>query len=240
MRAPLIGVTSAQSNEHTTVKYINLPKAYTDALCDAGASPVMIPVGLSTQQLQDLICRLDGLLMPGGGDIDPFVYGSNSHPKVAAVDPERDQLEIQAFHYARSRGLPILGICRGLQLINVAMGGALYEDLLDQRPTSDNHDFHENHERNYLAHRVNIEANSHLSTIFDSLVVQVNSLHHQGIRDLASGLAITARAGDGLIEAVEIEGYPFGIAVQWHPECLQEHNSMRALFRAFVKAAGKN
>ncbi len=236
MLAPLIGVTSAQRIELPQVKHITLPKAYTDALSQAGASPILIPAGLSTRQLQDLVSRLDGLLLPGGGDIDPLAYGSTSHPKVASVDLDRDILEIQAFHQARALGLPILGICRGMQLINVAMGGTLYEDLLDQRPDTDNHDFHPGHPRDYLAHRVKIEAGSYISKIFSRSDIQVNSLHHQGIRDLANGLAITARAGDGLIEAVEIESYPFGIAVQWHPECLQAHDSMRNLFSAFVKA----
>lgn len=239
MPAPLIGVTCAQITDSSQVTRVTLPKAYTDALNRAGASPVLIPPGLATIQLQDLTSRLDGLLLPGGGDIDPVVYSSTSHPKVAFVDRERDQLEIRAFTQSRARGLPILGICRGMQLINVAMGGTLYEDLLDQRPNSDNHDFHPEHPRDFLAHRIEIEAGSRISKVFDSNTVQVNSLHHQGIRDLADGLTVAARAEDGLTEAVEIGRYPFGVAVQWHPECLQEHDSMRNLFSAFVKAASE-
>jgi putative glutamine amidotransferase len=237
MPTPLIGVTTAQRIDPQQVKQVNLPKAYTDALSQAGASPVLIPPGLSILQLQDLINRLDGLLLPGGGDIDPGIYGSTSHPKVAFVDPERDQFEIQAFNQARACGIPILGICRGLQLINVALGGTLYEDLPDQRPDTTNHDFHPGHPRDYLAHQVEFETGSQLSKSFATNDLQVNSLHHQGIRDLADGLTIAARAIDGVIEAVEITAYPFGLAVQWHPECLQEHDSMRKLFTSFVKAA---
>jgi putative glutamine amidotransferase len=138
---------------------------------------------------------------------------------------------------ALTQGKPFLGICRGLQVINVALGGSLYEDLLDQHPNALKHNRFPEEARDFLAHSVKIDEDSRLSNILSAEGAEVNSLHHQGIRQLAPQLRATAHAPDGVIEAVEAPAHPFGLAVQWHPEWLQAHLAMRALFEKFVMAA---
>lgn len=238
MSLPMIGLTTYRSLSQQGYPQFAQSEAYTRALAQAGACPVMIPLGLPEAALQTLLARLDGVLFTGGGDVDPARYGNPQHPLVADVDPNRDQLEIGLLHELTRAGKPFLGICRGLQVINVALGGSLYEDLLEQRPGSLEHRFYPGWPREHLAHAVQIEPGSRLAEILSGPTFPVNSLHHQGIQRLAAGLRPTASAPDGLVEAFELPGHSFGLAVQWHPENLQEHAPMRALFQAFVRAAG--
>jgi putative glutamine amidotransferase len=234
---PLIGITTDRSfNKHAHAQ-LEIPEDYTRAISQAGALPLLIPLGLTAEQLAELVQTLDGILFSGGGDIDPLSYGSWPHPLVTSVDADRDRLEVCLFNLARQAGLPILGICRGLQLFDVAMGGSLYEDLADQRPDTLPHDLSPAQPRDYLAHPVELASGSRLVEILSEGPLQVNSLHHQGINRLADGLRATALAPDGLVEGIEIPDYPFGLAVQWHPECLLEHACMRRLFSAFCTAA---
>jgi putative glutamine amidotransferase len=236
MSIPIIGVTTSRVKNNKGYPTLTVMEAYTSAVSKAGAAPVMIPLGLPAESLPSIVARLDGILFTGGGDIRPQVYGSQDHPKVSLIDDDRDRVELDLFHHLYQSGKPFLGICRGIQMINVALGGSLYEDILDQQPGSLNHD-RSHYARNYLAHPVDVVENSRLGHILGSPQVEVNSLHHQGIRDLAKGVIATACAPDGLIEAFEVPDYSFGLAVQWHPEWLQEHQPMRDLFRAFVQAA---
>jgi putative glutamine amidotransferase len=215
-------------------------EAYISALAQAGACPVVIPLGLDEERLDALLPRLDGMLFTGGGDVHPERYGSQMHPLVDNVDADRDRLEIHLLRGAVQAGLPFLGICRGLQVINVALGGSLYEDLLDQMPHAARHQYSPEYPRDYLAHDVQVDGNSRLASILEGKSFGVNSLHHQGIKELAPGLTATALAPDGVIEAFELPGHPFGIAVQWHPEWLQAHAPMRALFRVFVQASDEH
>lgn len=237
MSAPLIGITTYRTRNRFGLPQICLNEAYISSLTEAGAVPVLVPLGLSQGNIDALIGRLDGLLFSGGGDVHPDSYGSQDHPLVENVDVDRDRVEIQLLQRTIEAKLPFLGICRGLQVINVGLGGGLYEDLLDQRPGSLRHQSSEGLKRDRLAHLVKIDEDSRLCEILGQGEVNVNSSHHQGIRTLAAGLKATAFATDGLIEAFELSGYPFGLAVQWHPEWLQAHAPMRALFRSFVQAA---
>ena len=202
---------------------------------DAGGLPVLIPLNMSNEDLDLLMLRLDGILFTGGYDIDPRQYGSQPHPKVEGVDTDRDRVEIHLVQELIRLGKPFFGICRGCQVINVALGGSLYEDLPEQFRGDIPHDNHD-HPRNYLAHTVDVQSGSKLASILTVSSAWVNSLHHQGVNKLAGGLKIAAIASDGLIEAFELVNYPFGLAVQWHPEELQEHETMRALFQAFVRS----
>jgi putative glutamine amidotransferase len=236
MSLPLIGLTTSRVNNSKGFPHLMVMEAYSHAVSQAGAAPIMIPLGVPPETLQAILGRLDGVLFTGGGDIRPLVYGSQDHHKVCEIDDDRDQLELDLFRLLMAAGKPFLGICRGIQLINVALGGTLYEDILDQRPGVLKHDQSRN-ARNYLAHAVELTEASQLSCILGASQVKVNSLHHQGIRELAPGLKVSAYAPDGLVEAFEIPGYSFGMAVQWHPEWLQEHPPMRNLFQAFVQAA---
>jgi putative glutamine amidotransferase len=234
----MIGVTTYRLRNTSGLDVQGATEAYIQALLQAGAVPVLVPVSLVGGSLVRLMDRLDGILFTGGGDILPERYGSLPYPKVAHVDEDRDQFEIELLTHAVENEIPFLGICRGLQLINVAFGGTLYEDLLDQRPDTVEHDYDQKYPRSYLAHSVEITENSKLEHILGLKAVGVNSLHHQGIRRLAPGLVSSARAPDGVLEAIELPDHPFGLAVQWHPEWLLEHACMRSLFQAFVEAAG--
>jgi len=232
-----IGVTTSRYNSQAGYPVFTLAEAYVDALQQAGAMPVMIPLGLPEEGLSELLSRVDGVLFSGGGDVHPERYGSAPHPRVDFVDEDRDRVEALLVNHALKQGLPIFGICRGMQLINVALGGTLYEDLGDQLPGAIQHDHAEEHQRDYLAHSVQVRQGSLLAEVLGSPSTLVNSLHHQGIRQLAASLRASAFAPDGVIEGVELPGYPFGLAVQWHPEWLQAHPLMRRLFQAFVSAA---
>lgn len=239
MPAPLIGITTYRTKNRYGYPQICVNEAYITSLTNSGAVPTLIPLGLSEENMRSLLDRLDGVLFSGGGDIQPERYGSQPHPLVDNVDPDRDRVELFIFDQVVQRQKPFLGICRGLQLINVALGGTLYEDISDQRPDSLSHQNPDTLPRDTLSHPVSVLEDSLLHQILDQRDPPVNSLHHQGIRRLASPLKPTAYAPDGIIEAFEIPDYPFGLAVQWHPEWLQEHAAMQRLFRSFVQAAGQ-
>ncbi len=236
MQVPLIGLTTNSENTPDGYQRFTLGEAYTRAVSQAGGVPILIPLGLPVGRLRTIVDRLDGILFTGGGDVRPQVYGSQDHPRVHSIDDDRDRVELDLFHWLEQSGKPFLGICRGIQMINVALGGTLYEDIEDQKPGSLKHDCH-GLERNHLAHSVKVVEDSRLGQILSLTETQVNSLHHQAVRGLAKGVTPTAWSPDGLVEAFEVPGNTFGVAVQWHPEWLQEHQPMRDLFRAFVQAA---
>jgi putative glutamine amidotransferase len=236
MSLPLIGITASRINNSKGFPSMMVMEAYIRAIAQAGAAPVVIPLGISKEDLQAIVSHLDGVLFTGGGDIRPQVYGSQDHSKVNAIDDDRDRIELDLFHLLSDSSKPYLGICRGIQMINVAMGGTIYEDILDQCPGALNHD-RSHYSRGYLAHPVDVTDDSRLRQILGASQVEVNSLHHQGLRQLAPGVRATAFAQDGLVEAIEVPGHAFGLAVQWHPEWLQEYQPMRELFQAFVQAA---
>jgi len=181
---PLIGLTTYRNlNQYA--------EAYTEALVNAGACPVLIPLGLSETTINDLTSHLDGVMFTGGGDIHPEAYRSEPNPLVSDVDNDRDRLELHLLKEALRLELPILGICRGLQLINVGLGGSLYEDILDQRPGALKHQYFPDWPRDHLAHSIRIEGRSGLGEILGASELMVNSLHHQGIKDLAARLKPT-------------------------------------------------
>jgi putative glutamine amidotransferase len=240
MGAPIIGVTSnltPAKDGKTAV--ISVGEAYIQSVLRAGGLPFVIPVGLTADELPVLLSRLDGLLLTGGGDIDPSLFDGAEHPRVYDIDARRDDLEIRLVQMATEKGVPFLGICRGIQVINVALGGTLYTDLADQFSCALKHDNYPDIPRGYLAHAVSVTEESRLEVILGGSSFQVNSLHHQGLNRLAQNLTAAAFSPDRLIEAVELAGHPFGIGVQWHPEWLQEQEPQRQLFQALVRAAGE-
>ncbi len=235
---PLIGITVDTATNEERQLY-QLGCAYSRAVELAGGLPVLIPGNFPLQKLEELRQHLDGLLLTGGADVDPSRFKGQSHPRVYGVNPERDQLEISLVQLAACSGWPFLGICRGIQVINVALGGTLYTDLADQFNNSLKHDYYPGYPRDLLAHSVTLTNHCQLSKILAAAELKVNSLHHQGIERLASLLDATAWAPDGLIEAVELPGHPFGIGVQWHPEELLTIPEMQALFSALIYAASQ-
>lgn len=241
MTAPTIGVTSNYSPaDDGTFGTIQVGESYIQAVIRAGGLPLIIPVGLSGERLQSLIDRLDGILFTGGSDVNPLRFQGQDHPRIYGIDDRRDELEISLVNHAVDTGKPFLGICRGVQVINVALGGSLYTHIADQMTGALRHDYFPNIPRNHLAHGVWIAKDSLLAHILGSRSIEVNSLHHQGINRIAPGLRSVAHAPDQMIEGVELPGHPFGLGVQWHPEWLQEHAQQRELFKAFVEAADKS
>jgi len=237
MTFPLIGLTSSRNKK---VGRLELLEAYTRAVLSAGGIPLIIPLELSPEGVEQLAGRLDGVLFTGGGDIDIVHFGGRHHPRISSVEPLRDQLEILLVQVAVARCLPFLGICRGIQVINVALGGTLYTDISSQFPGAVRHDFFSPHfPRNHIAHEVHVDPGSALASILGSGQLMVNSLHHQGLERIAAGLRVSARAPDGVVEGVELSAHPFGLGVQWHPECLPDSLPDRALFQAFVAAAAQ-
>ena len=238
MSKPLIGVTTFHTDSQRGYIYVSVTEAYVNAVARAGAIPVLIPLGLPEDDLNQLLSIVDGVVFTGGGDMDPTLYGGLPHPTVHEIDPVRDHMEIHLVQQVIERKEPFFGICRGLQVINVALGGSLYTHIQDQHPNALKHDYFPGRPRNFHAHPVKVDEGTTLAGILGQPIVQVNSLHHQGIDRLATGLTPTAYAPDGIIEAIELPGHPFGLAVQWHPEWLQDQAEMRALFSAFVQTAG--
>ncbi len=236
---PRIGLTATFCTHPTyEMRMAALGQRYISAIRAAGGLPFLIPGDTPPEEAPALLAALDGLLLTGGGDIAPQRYGGEPHPAVYGLRPSRDALEIALVREAITRGKPFLGICRGVQVLNVALGGTLYEDLPSQYPHALRHRSDDKTEREMLAHGVRLAAGSRLARLFGTEHLEVNSLHHQGVRDVASGLQATAWADDGLVEALEVPGHPFGLAVQWHPEWLyQKYPQHAAIFRALVEAA---
>jgi len=239
MTLPIIGITTYNQENKYGYSIAALMHRYIEAVSEAGGVPVLIPSGLTGSALQVLLERMGGILFTGGGDIAPAVFGGQPHPRLKDVDPCRDALELPLARAAAESGRPFLGICRGFQVVTVALGGTLFTDIADQKPGAIKHAYDSATERMVLAHAVNVEPGSHLAEILGESVVQVNSLHHQGVQDIPAGVEAAAAAPDGLVEGLEIPGHPFGVAVQWHPEWLTDRPESRRLFRAFVEAAGR-
>lgn len=232
---PLIGLTtSASVDVYPERAYTNA--AYVHAIQQAGGVPVLLPPQLAGSAREELWRRLDGLVLSGGGDVDPARFGEARHPTVYDVSAARDELEIDLTRRALAEATPLLAICRGIQVLNVVLGGSLYQDIPSDLRSPIAHTQKER--RDQPTHAVKVQEGSRLARILGRLEVDVNSFHHQAIKDLGRGLHAVAAAPDGVIEGAEVVEHPFAMAVQWHPEELVGHDSTaRALFRAVVEAA---
>jgi putative glutamine amidotransferase len=235
---PLIGITTTQSKTVHGQPTVMLMQSYIKAVIQAGGVPVLIPSLIAEDGWDVVYSRLDGILFSGGGDIGLEFSPGEPHPRIDEVDLQRDAIELTMIKTAASDGKPFLGICRGCQVLNVALGGTLYTHLVDQLPNALDHSYPGNM-RTVLVHEVKIEEGTHIAEIFAEPILKVNSLHHQGLKDIPSSLRVAGQAPDGLVEAIEIPDHPFGLAVQWHPEWLTDQESTRNLFRKFVETAGK-
>jgi putative glutamine amidotransferase len=213
---------------------------YYRAAAAAGAVPLMIPLLEDTATLRELYDRLDGLLLAGGVDMEPATYGEEKTPLTGATDPARDRVELQLARWALEEGKPLFGICRGLQVLNVALGGTLVQDIAAEWPGAVRHDYlpTQGFARDHLAHPVTVTPGSRLHAVLGSESVEVNSMHHQAVAQLGAGLRVTAVAPDGLIEAVETVGDGFVLAVQWHPESMSGAHAARLLAPFLAAASG--
>ena len=241
---PLIGIPcySAQREGSQTPIYGN-NQAYIRAVQRAGGVPLLIPPHLDGDDLEAICSRLDGLLLSGGCDIDPARYGEEPIAACQEPQPERDELELALAAWALDAAVPILGICRGMQLLNVACGGTVYQDLPTQQPEAARHD-HAASGRTFRAHPIHLQEHSRLSEILGAAPYAVNSLHHQAVARPGECVEIVGWSPDGVAEALEVDGHPFALAVQFHPEELegdprQPDKPSRALFRAFVQACSE-
>jgi len=209
---------------------------YTEALRRAGAVAVMIPP--QPENAAALAGGLDGILLAGGDDCDPAAYGEERHETVDPVmDPRRQANDFSLAKAARERGIPTLGICLGMQVMNVAAGGTLVQDIASQHETEIEHaSIPEDRAR----HDVHIEQGTRLAQIVGAGEVNVNSSHHQAIRNVGSGLRVTAHAPDGIVEGIEDPRHPFYLGVQWHPEDMTGEESAARIFGAFIEAARRH
>jgi len=237
MQKPLIGITTRNSRDANMHPITALQHAYINAITMSGGLPILIPDILPENDLMDLYARFKGILFTGGGDVSLKYFSGSDHPRIGEVDEERDTAEMALMRSAVNDGKPVLGICRGAQVMNVAMGGTLYTHIPDQLQGALDHDY-PGDLRQVLVHPVNVDESAKAAEIFGETLLNVNSLHHQGLMDIAPGLRVAGHAPDGLVEVVEIPDHPFAMAVQWHPEWLTDQPAMQRLFKSFVDASG--
>ena len=230
MSKPLIGIGSDVFLHEGERDRAFVFTTYVDSLRRAGAIPVLIPP--QPENAAEVVSELDGLLLAGGDDCDPSVYGEQRHPTVEPMDPRRQANDLSLARAARERGIPTLGICLGVQVMNVAAGGTLIQhiesDIDHASEPSDRH-----------RHDVVVDGGTNLAKILGARELEVNSSHHQAIKDPGDGLRVTAHAPDGIIEGLEDPRHPFYLGVQWHPEDMGGEASATAIFGAFVEAARK-
>jgi putative glutamine amidotransferase len=248
MSRPLIGVPT-QTREPipgflTTPCWI-MGQRYVRALTAAGGVPFIIPLLTGdTDTLRAIYERLDGVFLCGGVDIDPSQYGEERHRSCDKPDPDRDWTELTLIRWALADNKPVFGVCRGIQAINVAAGGSLYQHVPEQYPRGIKHDCFPPgppYTRDYLAHEVEVEPGTLLGRVMGAPRVLVNSMHHQGIKKLAPNFRASVRAPDGLIEGIEQIGPGFLVGVQWHPEELADKLApMRCLFDEFIRVSGQH
>lgn len=233
MTKPVIGITTYGRDDN---KRFSLPAVYVDAVRRADGIPLLVPPG--EPDFAQLLDLLDGVILSGGGDIDPQHYAGTQHESIYMIDPERDSSEIDLARILVKQDMPVLGICRGTQVLNVALGGTLIEHLPD---AVGDEILHRAPPRLPVSHEVIVAPESRLAGIIGHTHISPTSWHHQAIRQPAPGLKVVASAPDGTIEAVEMPSHPWLIAVQWHPEITAATNpEQQRLFDAMVALARKN
>ncbi|GCE48090.1 putative glutamine amidotransferase [Thermosporothrix hazakensis] len=233
---PLIGIPchSGVGAESDRPIFFN-NKAYIRAVELAGGVPILIPIFEDLSGLETLLPRLDGILFSGGIDVHPSVYQEEPHPMLGETNPLLDKLELALMRYVKEKELPTLGICRGMQLMNVALGGSLYQDLQSQYPGSLKHPNWEL-PRNHMVHKVIIEPGSRMEKILGVRETRVNSLHHQAVKSKGTGVVISGHAEDGVPELLEVPGHRFMLAAQCHPEEIwRDEPVWGKLFHAFIE-----
>jgi putative glutamine amidotransferase len=242
---PIIGITATLKEDVDTVaerplgRFVRADLDYVEGVAGAGGAPVVLPPVGEESAAEALIHSLDGLLLSGGSDLDPSYYGEKPVSELGVTLPERDAFEMALVGLALRRGMPVFGICRGMQVLNVALGGTLYQDLpsqWEQDPLKHRQDT----PKWQPTHEVRVSEGSYIAEVMGRESVKVNSYHHQGIRDLAEGLVVTGRSLDGVIEAVEAEDLSerWLLGVQWHAEAMRGSGPQQeSLFEAHVSAA---
>lgn len=214
-------------------------ETYLRAIQHVGGTPVVVPSSVTDGDWDVLVAHLDGLLFSGGEDVNPVLYGEQSEPCMGQVDAERDVAELGLARKWLASGRPLLAICRGHHVLNVTLGGTLYQDIATYILHALDHGYAPARPMEKLVHPVTLDPRSMLATILGGTSFEVNSAHHQAVKALGNKLTAVAHADDGVVEAIELQGHPFCIGVQWHPEAMVKAvDTMWPLFEAFVNTAG--
>lgn len=238
-KRPIIGITTYGRGDHAVDNalfgdHYVLPAVFADAVRRAGGIPVLLPPG--GDDIEDWLSAVDGFILTGGADIDPVHYAGNAdHPALLPFSPERDKTELSLINALVNNGkIPVLFICRGMQLLNVALGGSLHEHIPDVKEE----DIHRSADGGWTVQPVDVNNGSNLFKVMKAAYVETYSGHHQAVDKIADALTPVAYAPDGIVEALEISAHPYFIAVQWHPEVSAEEDaSQQALFAGLVQAA---
>jgi len=240
-KRPIIGIPVGQGTNPRGARLYTVHQLYLNAVYRAGGIPCPVPLHLNDDLYGEIFRRIDGLLLAGGEDIDPRFY--DAEPKeneIEKTDPDRDRVELLLARWAVAAQMPILGICRGHQLLNVALGGALYQDIHAELGVAETHDMRGKgeHFRQQRPHQVILDPDSRIARELGA-VLWVNSLHHQAVATPGRGLRVVGMSPEGVIEAMELEGHPFAVTVQWHPEMLTDDDLMLRVFQLFVEEAAR-
>lgn len=234
MKQPIIGVTPHFDSENNR---LCIASNYLNSIKEAGGIAILLPLEVDDASLLKIAQLCDGFLFTGGPDITPFRYGEETLQGCGEILPLRDNMEESLFHIAMELEKPILGICRGIQILNVFLGGTLYQDIPSQLPSSNLIAHSQKSARNVVTHSVAVEKPSLLYDILKKDSIQVNSFHHQSIKDIAPSLKVAGISPDSIIEAVYMPGHKYFLGVQWHPEHLIYNNEdAQTLFKSFVYA----
>jgi len=233
---PIVGISAGYD---WTRNVYSIGEAYVKSVENSGGIPIIIPPTYN-MDIEEILEKVDAIILSGGPDIDPALYGETPIPKMGQINPLRDKFEIELARKVVEKGKPLLAICRGIQVLNVAFNGTLYQDINTQIPKSIKHAWHTatgtEVPPNYPTHTVILDKNSRIYSIFNKEVLKVNSFHHQAVKDLGKGFKATAWAEDGVIEAIEYNGSKFVIGVQWHPEWMWD-SEMIKIFKALIEEA---
>jgi putative glutamine amidotransferase len=236
MKSPVIAITTnIEMLDSPPSEHLCCCRRYPEAIAAHGGIPLLLPLGLSQVAIRQVLSTVDGVLIPGGADVDPAHYHEAPHPKLGAVSAERDSLEIPLIQMAREMKVPLLGICRGAQVLNVACGGSLYQDMISQNP---DYAGHHSELSGGLKDTLSIVPGTRLAKVLEVPTISANSLHHQSVKLLGTGLVVNARAADGVVEGIEGIEDGFFLGVQCHPEILWDKFQPKwsRLFGAFVAA----
>ncbi|WP_416145067.1 gamma-glutamyl-gamma-aminobutyrate hydrolase family protein [Planococcus koreensis] len=235
-KKPVIGITARVEKDQT----YSLDPVYGKAILQSGGLPLIVPI-VDEEDIPALCERLDGLIVTGGGDINPSLYGEEPHLRLGAVYPGSDLYEKELILNFLKLDKPFIGMCRGLQMLNISLGGTNYQDLESQFEGT----LYQHKQmalRTHRTHSVTLEEDSQLLSIMGEKSFHVNSFHHQGVKDVSKELKVAARAADGLVEALESDKYQFVMGIQWHPEefAVEGDEASKKLFDRFVKECARD